>query len=147
MQGRTPHAWGICQVLRNCLYCPRSPRTGERGRAASSSQAGTSGVVVPTSHAVELHSPGPFNPAASLSPKTVKKVLNLEFVEMAELRGDMWVEDPPAGEGGQVSRRGPPKPPVTDIKLWLECYARMASLLVTRFPKKGPELWAYMTTY
>ena len=65
---------------------------------------------------------------------------------MAELRGDVWVEDPPAGEGSQASRRAPPKPPVTDIKLWLECYAHMASLLETRFPEKGPEFWAYMTT-
>ena len=32
------------------------------------------------------------------------------------------------------------------IKMWLECYARMASVLVTRFPEKAPELWAYQST-
>ena len=31
-------------------------------------------------------------------------------------------------------------------KVWLECYARMAALLITRFPLKGPKLWAYQTT-
>ena len=41
---------------------------------------------------------------------------------------------------------GVPKPPVMDIKLWLECYSRMAAILVTHFPEKGPELWAYQTT-
>ena len=38
------------------------------------------------------------------------------------------------------------KPHVTDIRVWLECYARMAALQVTRFPEKGPELWAYRST-
>ena len=65
---------------------------------------------------------------------------------MAELRADIWAEDPPAADGGQTPRRPPHRPPVTDVKLWLECYARMAALLVTRFPAKGPELWAYQTT-
>jgi hypothetical protein len=35
-----------------------------------------------------LHIQGPYNPAASLPPKVVKKILALEFVEMSELRGD-----------------------------------------------------------
>ena len=58
----------------------------------------------PTPQPARLHTKGPFNPAASLPPKTVKKVLNLKFVEMAELRGDMWIEDPPAGEATQAAR-------------------------------------------
>ena len=95
---------------------------------------------------MSLSSLGPYNPAASLPPKTVKKILNLEFVEMSELRADMWVEEPLVAEGGHPPRWAPVKPPVTDIKLWLECYARMAAILVTRFPEKGPELWAYQTT-
>ena len=37
-----------------------------------------------------LHSQGPYNPAASLPPKVVKKILALlEFVEMSELRGNI----------------------------------------------------------
>ena len=94
---------------------------------------------------MSLSSLGPYNPAASLPPKTVK-ILNLEFVEMSELRVDMWVEEPLVAEGSHPPRRAPVKPPVTDIKLWLECYARMAAILVARFPEKGPELWAYQTT-
>ncbi len=38
------------------------------------------------------------------------------------------------------------KPPVNDIRAWLECFARMAALLVACFPEKSPELWAYQST-
>ena len=54
------------------------------------------------------------------------------------LAATAWVEDTPAPDGGQVARRGHGKPPDTDIKLWLECFARMATILITRFPEKGP---------
>ena len=90
-----------------------------------------------------LTGPGPYNPAASLPPKIVKRILGLEFVEMAELKADIWVEEPPAGDSGHPARRQSTKPPVTDIKVCLECYSRMAAILVMRFPEKGPELWAY----
>ena len=39
---------------------------------------------------------GPFNPAASLPPKVVKKILELEFVEMAEISIG---NDPPQAPG------------------------------------------------
>ena len=42
---------------------------------------------------------------------------------MAELKADIWVDDTPAPDGGQAARRGYGKPPVTDIKLWLECFS------------------------
>ena len=90
-----------------------------------------------------LHAPGPYNPAAILAPKAVKKTLTLEFVEMSELRGDVWPDDTPADTPAQ---RRPAKPPVITIKSWLECYSRMAAVLVSRFPEKAPELWAYQCT-
>ena len=43
---------------------------------------------------------GPYNPAAILPPKVVKKILNLEFVEMADVRADIWVEDQAGAESG-----------------------------------------------
>ena len=92
-----------------------------------------------------LHSKGPYNPAATLPPKVVKKLLSLEFVEMAELRADIWPEDPTPAEANNAPRR-PGKPPVTSIRLWLECYGRMAAVLTWRFPEKAAELWAYQTT-
>ena len=76
----------------------------------------------------------------------MRKILNLEFVEMAELTADIWVDDQPAMDQGAPHSPQLCKPPISDIKVWLECYARMAAILVTRFPDKGPELWAYQTT-
>ena len=114
--------------------------------AASSAQSGTGPSQAYQSGApASLHTTGPYNPAASLPPKIVKKVLDLEFVEMAELKADIWVDEPLSLDASHPARRAVSKPPVTDIKVWLECFSRMAALLVTRFPEKGPELWAYQT--
>ena len=64
---------------------------------------------------------------------------------MAELRADIWPEDAAPSDSAATPRR-PGKPPVTNIRLWLECYGRMAAVLTARFPQKAPELWAYQTT-
>ena len=93
-----------------------------------------------------LRCPGPYNPAAALPPKVVKRVLALEFVEMSELRADIWPDEPPATDGGHPTARRPAKPPITNIRTWLECYGRMAAILCSRFPNKAPELWAYQTS-
>lgn len=90
---------------------------------------------------------GPFNPAAMLPPKLVKRILELEFVEMAELTVDAWEDSSsPAPDTSVVGRRPSRRAPITDINIWLECYARLAALLSTRFPDKAPELWAYQST-
>ena len=94
-----------------------------------------------------LHQPGPYNPAAALPPKLVKRILALEFVDMSELRADVWPEEFGTGEGTSAGFRRPPsKPPITDIRIWTECYGRMATILASRFPEKAPELWAYQAT-
>jgi hypothetical protein len=61
-----------------------------------------------------------------LPPKVVNKILDLE---MAELKADIWVDEPPASDVGHLARRPPSKQPVTDIRIWLECFARMAVLV------------------
>ena len=82
-----------------------------------------------------LHAAGPYNPASTLPPKVVKRILALEFVEMSELRGDIWPKDSTASDPHVTPRRSA-KPPVNSIKKWLECYARMASILVPRFRRR-----------
>ena len=128
---------------------PRSSTTTS-GLDLLASAAGVSGEgagkTTPSGAESSLGKAGPYNPAAALPPRVVKKILDLEFVEMAELSADIWVEELPPSDTGLTPRRTTAKPPVTDIKVWLECFARMAALLVTRFPDKGPELWAYQTT-
>ena len=74
-----------------------------------------------------------YNPTASLPPKLVKRILDLEFVEMAELCMD--------GDLTAPNSRPPPNTPgVTNISVWVERFAIMA----TRFPDKAPEFLAYM---
>ena len=117
--------------------------------AAASTRAGSAiplaGQASATA-AAALSLPGPYNPAAALPRKVVKKVLDLEFLEMSELRGDIWMEDIAPTDSMHQTRRPTTKPPVTDIRVWLECYARLAALIISRFPQKGPELWAYQST-
>ena len=86
-----------------------------------------------------------YDPAAALPPKLVKRILNLEFVEMVELLPDSWPDDNALTEQGQPPRRAR-RPPVTDILVWLECFGRLASVLCTKFPDKAAELWAYQTS-
>jgi hypothetical protein len=88
--------------------------------------------------------PGPYNPAAALPPKVVKKIQALEFVEMSELWGDVWPEDPAQTETPSTPRR-PGRPPVINIKTWLERFAQLAAVQVSQFPERGPEMWAYQS--
>ena len=79
--------------------------------------------------------PGPFNPAAALPTRLVKKILDLEFVDMAEITAD----DDPSQNGSRPQHRLP----VTRISQWLERFSLMAAILTTRFPEKAPEFFAY----
>ena len=53
--------------------------------AASTSTGSAIPLSVQVGVAAALSSPGPYNPVATLPPKVVKKVLDLEFVEMSGL--------------------------------------------------------------
>ena len=99
----------------------------------------------PLTSEASLSTSGPYNPTAVLPQRVVKKILDLEFVEMAELTTDAWQDDLPS-EPPNLPRRPTRRAPVTDISVWLECYSRMAAIIVTRFPEKAPELWAYQAT-
>lgn len=74
--------------------------------------------------------PGPFNPAEVLPAKVIRRIIDLEFLEMAE------VAEP---ELPLVPGRPPPpgRPPVTELSQWLERYSLMAVTLAIRFPHKG----------
>ena len=102
----------------------------------------TGAVITPTPLATHptLSAPGPFNPAAAVPIKVVKRILDLEFVEIAEI--SVEVDTP------QVPGRLPPpaRPPITDISQWVERFSLMAAILSTRFPEKAPEFWAYQAS-
>lgn len=101
--------------------------------SASSNPGMPVGITVP---------PLPLLPTGSLPPKLVKKILDLEYVNMAELVPDMWQQSEEEGpKCCHQTRRGSRRGPVTDILLWLECYTTMATLLATQYPQKAVELW------
>ena len=71
--------------------------------------------------------------------RVVKKILDLNFVEMSEVLLD---DDLPQSPGLPA----PPRAPVLDISQWVERYSAMAAVLASRFPEKAPELLAYQAT-
>lgn len=83
---------------------------------------------------------GPFNTAATLLSKVVRRILDLEFVEMSEV----CIDDDTSPTQGR-----PPAParlPITDISRLLEHFALIADVLCSRFPHKTMELFAYQAT-
>ncbi len=80
--------------------------------------------------------PGPFNLAATPSTKVVKRILDLEFVEMSEVTVDA---DLPQGPDP------PPAPahlPVTDISQWLERFPLVHQPVLVRCPQPPPGTWS-----
>ena len=81
---------------------------------------------------------------ASVPAKISKRIINGEFVDMAELLPDSWqVED---DHSSPTSRKASRRPPVTDITIWSECFATFAAIATMKYPEKGPHLFAYMRT-
>ena len=76
----------------------------------------------------------------------ISKIQQLEFVDMADLRPEAWMfEDEPHGKSlaGLFKRR---KQPVTDILLWVQCFASYVAVLSQTQPQSTPHLMAYMAT-
>ena len=88
-----------------------------------------------------------FTPAVTLPPKLAKKILDLEYVDMAELVPDTWRYSEDEGtKCCHQPRRTSRRAPVSDILLWWECYTKMATLLATHYPSKAAELLIYQHT-
>ena len=70
------------------------------------------------------------------------KIINLEYVDMAELKPTNWLlhSDETEKASFPFKKR---KEPVTDILVWVQCYSAMASI---RYPAKIPHLMAYQST-
>ena len=82
-----------------------------------------------------------------IPPRVVKKILNLEYVDMTELLPEYWGAEEPeshccSNQLSKASRRGP----VTDILVWLDCYASLVSVLCSAHPHKFPHFMAYQWT-
>ena len=83
-----------------------------------------------------------FDPAARFPAKIVARIESLEFVEMAELLQESWSLE--SADMNPLLKPHGRRAPVTDILVWIECFAGMAAILARRYPQKTPELFAYM---
>ena len=113
-------------------------------------QASSEGQLeVPLSGLVPVslsHTPPSFDPISGLPARLVKRILEFEFVEMADMLPDAWQEESQSGtDGNPMVRRLVCCAPLTEITLWLEGFARLASVLTTKHPTKSAELWAYQS--
>ncbi len=80
--------------------------------------------------------------AVAIPPKLVKKILDLDFVEMGDLLPEAWgVEASQSCCPG--SRRQTRRAPVTDILLWVECFSVLVSVLASKHPERVPDFMAY----
>lgn len=80
-----------------------------------------------------------------LPQKLVKRIRELEYVEMSELVQEAWqFHDEEQGSCCHAKRRR--RNPVTDILIWVDCYASLVAVLSVDHPDKTPEFMAYMKT-
>ena len=75
----------------------------------------------------------------SLTPlpgKLVQNILELRYIEMSELLPETWLlqQDLPAGQTPLLAQFKRQKGPVSDILQWVQCYATLASVLVSAYP-------------
>ena len=75
-----------------------------------------------------------------LPDSVVAKIRKLEFVDMSELRPESWLLDEEADEKS-VAALKTKKKPVTDILVWVQCYASYVAVLAQSFPTHTPNLW------
>ena len=84
-------------------------------------------------------------PSCTLPAKIVKRIQDLEYVDMAELVPDTWRFHEEESKCCHQNKR-PKRGPVTDILLWVECYASMVAVLAPKYPMKVAGLMAYQKT-
>ncbi len=119
-------------------------RTSNRGMRTTTPPTTTAATLALSESRLALQS---WNPGFTLSLplKLRKKILDLKYVEMGELMAESWrtQED---DQNDCCHQRHTRKGPVTDILLWVDCFASMVSVLSTRYPDKMPQLMAYQQT-
>jgi len=78
--------------------------------------------------------------------KLAQKIIRLEFVEMRELMPETWLRDEEETSRNTLAWPRRKVAPVTDILVWLSCYAAMVGVLSRAYPQMVPEFMAYQAT-
>ena len=123
------------------------PTFGNTETATSQSTTGLlSATSGPTTHRPTPQSYTQYPKA--LPPKLIKKILALEYIDMADLQSDHWddyEETEPTCCSGH-STRSTRRTPVTNILTWLDCYASLVSVLCSAHPEKFGQFMTYQRT-
>ena len=82
------------------------------------------------------------NGLAPLPPKPIKRTHQLEFVEMTNLLSKAWLLE----EFKMEAQLRPQEGPVTDILLWVQCFATIACTLASAYPSNISKMMAYLAT-
>ena len=86
--------------------------------------------------------------AATLFPipeAIVKKILRLEYVDMAELKPNAWLLHSEESDNLSTLFRKK-KEPVTDILVWVQCFSAMVAIVAQQYPAATLHLMAYQST-
>ena len=75
-----------------------------------------------------------------------QKILDLEYIDMAELLPDFWDTEEDGTSCCSHSHRSSLKCPITNILMWLECHSALVSVLATRYPLHIGHFMAYQRT-
>ena len=78
--------------------------------------------------------------------KIRRKIVNLAFVEMRDLMPESCLRDDEEVAKNALSLPRRKSPPLTNIMLWVQCFAGMVGVFSTQYPQVVPELMAYMAT-
>ena len=65
---------------------------------------------------------------------------------MSELRPGSWLLDEEADEKSVAALFKTKKKPVTDILIWVQCFASYVAVLAQSFPAHTPQFMAYLAT-
>ena len=75
--------------------------------------------------------------------KLAERIRAWEFMDIGELLPEFWAPRPDEKEGGQASSARH-KRPVTELKMWLQCFAIYVAVISGKHPEVVPKLMSYM---
>ena len=81
-----------------------------------------------------------------LPDSVVAKIRKLEFVDMSELRPESRLLDEEADEKSVAALFKTKKKPITDILIWVQCFASYVAVLAQSFPAHTPQFMPYLAT-
>lgn len=114
--------------------------------APSSTMLTTMPLPMITPPTLVMPTTGSASQRLAIPPKLIKKILELEYIDMSELVPDSWQFREEEQKCCHSSHRPQRRGPVSEILLWIECYSSLITVLAARYPDKIADFMAYQRT-